>query len=402
MANKVIGRLAVALATTTVLAAPASALTINLNDIGGVTGSQAELGFAIAASYWEHAITSDTTVTFDVGFSALGDGILGGTETNIVQFVPISTYYDALGANAQSALDATSVANLAPLSANGSVSVTVPNYRNQGQHTGIATNGGRTAPDGTAITSTIGVASSTAKALGIDLTPSGLSSGSNADAEIQFSSTFAFDFDLTDGISSGEYDFIGVAIHEMGHALGFLSGADDFDYLAGNASNGVPVDSYWWGYAADLFRYTGDGQLNWRFNQPAYFSVDGGETAFLGDAYYSTGENHGDGWQASHWKAPGTCNNLVGIMNPYTCDGVGDIITAEDLGLFDAIGWNVGVDVLANPDYAYTTADVYHAYFDNPQPGVPEPATWAMMIAGFGLAGASLRRRKPTVSLRFG
>lgn len=29
---------------------------------------------------------------------------------------------------------------------------------------------------------------------------------------------------------------------------------------------------------------------------------------------------------------------------------------------------------------------------------VPEPATWAMMIAGFGLAGASLRRRKTAVS----
>ena len=26
--------------------------------------------------------------------------------------------------------------------------------------------------------------------------------------------------------------------------------------------------------------------------------------------------------------------------------------------------------------------------------GVPEPATWAMMIFGFGLAGASLRRRR--------
>jgi hypothetical protein len=27
--------------------------------------------------------------------------------------------------------------------------------------------------------------------------------------------------------------------------------------------------------------------------------------------------------------------------------------------------------------------------------GVPEPATWALMIAGFGLAGATLRRRRP-------
>jgi len=32
---------------------------------------------------------------------------------------------------------------------------------------------------------------------------------------------------------------------------------------------------------------------------------------------------------------------------------------------------------------------------------VPEPATWAMMIAGFGLVGASLRRRREQVSVTF-
>jgi hypothetical protein len=30
---------------------------------------------------------------------------------------------------------------------------------------------------------------------------------------------------------------------------------------------------------------------------------------------------------------------------------------------------------------------------------VPEPATWAMMIAGFGLAGAAARRRRPAAAL---
>ena len=34
-------------------------------------------------------------------------------------------------------------------------------------------------------------------------------------------------------------------------------------------------------------------------------------------------------------------------------------------------------------------------------PGVPEPATWAMMLAGFGLMGASLRRRNAETRVRF-
>ncbi len=32
--------------------------------------------------------------------------------------------------------------------------------------------------------------------------------------------------------------------------------------------------------------------------------------------------------------------------------------------------------------------------FDAPAPGVPEPQSWALMIAGFGLVGAAMRRRQ--------
>jgi hypothetical protein len=32
-------------------------------------------------------------------------------------------------------------------------------------------------------------------------------------------------------------------------------------------------------------------------------------------------------------------------------------------------------------------------------PAVPEPATWAMMLAGFGAVGAAVRRRRPTAAL---
>lgn len=34
----------------------------------------------------------------------------------------------------------------------------------------------------------------------------------------------------------------------------------------------------------------------------------------------------------------------------------------------------------------------------NPEPGVPEPAAWALMISGFGLVGAMARRKRQTLA----
>jgi hypothetical protein len=42
---------------------------------------------------------------------------------------------------------------------------------------------------------------------------------------------------------------------------------------------------------------------------------------------------------------------------------------------------------------AHNTGADYSVHWDNLSANVPEPATWAMMIMGFGLAGAILRRR---------
>lgn len=342
-----------ALATLLIAGAAAPALagpTINLIDIGGVTGSQAEQGFRVAAKYWESVLTNDVVLNFDVGFAPLGPGVLGGTNSTLVGYVPIGAYYNRLAATGTSALDAKAVSNLAPLSSTGSVQVVVPDYFAPATREGVAASGTRIAPDNTAISQTIALSSANLKAL----------QGGNTDVidgRIQFSSTFAFDFNPTDGISAGKYDFIGVAVHEMGHALGFLSAADDFNYSVGG---GFPTDDYWWGYAADMFRYSAPGVLDWTFNTNSYFSLDGGQTAYQ-NGYFSTGEDYGDGWQASHWKAPVAppyCSNLLGAMNPYICGGAVDKVTSLDLGLFDAIGWNVNVDVINNPAYTYTTAQM--------------------------------------------
>lgn len=36
-----------------------------------------------------------------------------------------------------------------------------------------------------------------------------------------------------------------------------------------------------------------------------------------------------------------------------------------------------------------------------PSPGVPEPAAWAMMLGGFGIVGAAMRRRKDTLAITY-
>lgn len=379
------------LAATTLASVPANALTINLIDTGGVTGTQAQLGFQIAARYWESVLTNNATVNFNVSFQDLGPGILGGTYSNLQTYVDISQYYSLLASRSSgNALDTTALANLRPLSSNGSITAVVPAYENPLTMDGIAETGKRLTPSGTALSQTMAISTANLKAL-----YNNANLGTAViDGDIAFSSTFNFDFDPTNGISAGAYDFIGVAVHEMGHALGFLSAAEDFDYSVGSAGN---PDDFWWAYAADMFRYSAPGVLDWSFGSDSYFSLDGGLTAYRG-AYFSTGSDYGDGWQASHWKAPGTCNvnDFEGVMNPYTCNGMRDEVTANDLALLDAIGWNTNRDTGLNSVYKFNTAQMFAAFS-----GVPEPTTWAMMIAGFGFIGGSLRSRRTRTTVSY-
>ena len=41
-----------------------------------------------------------------------------------------------------------------------------------------------------------------------------------------------------------------------------------------------------------------------------------------------------------------------------------------------------------------TTMDEVRFVFDPPPAAAPEPASWALMLGGFGLAGAAFRRRQ--------
>lgn len=52
------------------------------------------------------------------------------------------------------------------------------------------------------------------------------------------------------------------------------------------------------------------------------------------------------------------------------------------------------------PDGVFLTASSGATFGDVPNgpPGVPEPSAWTLMIAGFGLMGGSLRRRRPVIA----
>ncbi|MEW5686204.1 MAG: NF038122 family metalloprotease [Pseudomonadota bacterium] len=387
----------------TVAATPASALVINLNDIGGVTGTQAEKGFAMAALYWQSVITNDVTINFNVGFSDLGPNILGGTSSTLtlktidgVQ-ARIAAFGNGSAVDQQVAGGGLAATSLGALGV-GAVSVVTPGYTDTVNELGIDNTTAVLDNDGSYNNSVIALSSANARALGYTFAPG------TVDGQIQFSSTFAFDFDPTNGITAGQYDFIGVAIHEMGHALGFLSGADDYDYLGcpngpGCSTYGqdYPVNDDYWGYALDLFRYStdydGTARLDWRPNTPSYFSIDRGATELYGRGDLSTGDYHGDGWQASHWGANNTCSNFIGIMNPYLCGGREAFVTGTDTAMFDAIGWNF-VAGAQGQGYSKGTGAIYAQFAGQ----VPEPTTWALLIMGFGATGAVIRRRRTAIA----
>ena len=392
-------------------AAPAQAVTFNLFSLnqGTAQGTQARRGFEIAAGYWASVFTDNVTINLNIGFSTLGTGILGSTSSTTAP-VYNTAYYNALKADGTSVLDTTAVANLRPLSAgtgttNGTGAVTVIanalNGATTATSTGYVDAYGRIDNDGSANNRGLSMNTSIAKALGITNTYTGAAINYGAaDGSIQFSDAFAFDFDPSNGIDANAFDFIGVAIHEIGHALGFRSGVDLYDAYTspGSASTAPGGLENFINIATqlDFFRYTSTNNLDWSTQNTPYFSIDGGQTQLFGNSIFSTGVTNGDGRQASHWKDSVAGAPQLGILDPTSGRGQMQEVTALDLAAYDAIGWNVGLNVLANPGYRLTTAQIYA----NANGALPEPATWLSMILGFGLAGAAVRRR-PQVRVAF-
>ncbi len=338
-----------------------------LNNLGGVEeDTDAFRGFQAAAAIWSNVIKDDITIRLDVRFATLGPNILGstGSTTNTIDYAGLrgllaadqKGFFDQMAVNSLQAGPLSFVSN-EPLDA-GPIDARTRFLDNNGTFDNL----------------NININTAQVKALGLNPVYAGSNPGGR-DGSVSFSSDFTWDFDRSDGLDPTKFDFVGVAAHEIGHALGFRSGVDTADvnampFIAPPGRRGL--NNIAWGTVNDLFRYGefgGDRVLDWSIGGRSCLSLNGGEDCV---GLLSTGRRNGDGRQASHWKDDTLTGFTLGLMDP-TASGPNGTRPFQDITRYDLIAFDVmGYDIAA----------------------VPEPATWAMMIGGFGFVGAAMRRRR--------
>lgn len=335
------------------------ALTFNFTPTAG-TSQQAINGFTQAGNLWSSLLSDSVTVNINIGFSSLVGNTLGNATTT-KEMVSFSNFRNALKNDATSLNDSTVIANLPNSSSfNLLINLTGDNPNGSADMTRYLDN------DGSANNSNLRLSTANMKALGLSTTQA-------LDASISFNSNYSFDFNRDDGISAGAYDFVGIAAHEIGHALGFLSGVDVLDYnpsiLSNNLTYVTPLDLF--RFSPDSYQY-GKNVIDLTADtREKYFSLDGGTTVLIADAF-STGVNYSDGYQARHWKK----DTGIGIMGPTAETGELLTISNNDVLALDAIGWNV-------PN-GFNTVSVNVSA----SAAIPEPLTilGAMTAVGFGVA----------------
>ncbi|WP_374657338.1 PEPxxWA-CTERM sorting domain-containing protein [Phenylobacterium sp.] len=88
--------------------------------------------------------------------------------------------------------------------------------------------------------------------------------------------------------------------------------------------------------------------------------------------------------------------NYVQVLGGNLSRGTGNLLAAETFGLSGLARYvQIGLNGNHQQDpqtYGYAPVGLSEVRFSGS--AVPEPATWAMMIAGFGLAGVALRSRR--------
>ncbi|MBX2866166.1 MAG: NF038122 family metalloprotease, partial [Leptolyngbyaceae cyanobacterium MAG.088] len=291
------------------------------------------VGFELAAMIWSSYLTDDITVNLHIASSdSLGEGgeAVGGAIP-IFHEQNYGIYQEYAEADATSDTDDEAIESL------------------QGGNTVDLLVGDQVIDGNTDILLT----SAQAKALGMDEAIT-LDNGSTWDRDlvdpngldgyIIVSNAFDWNYDYTRSREApeGTLDFMSMALHEIGHQLGFVSSLDGTLDINSLHSGETQAEGF---TILDLFRHSiestevenPDGAVSdLTLGQNSYFSIDGGETN-LGD--FADGLDY----QASHWKR---LQVAMGIMDPTLAYQERLSLGHLDLQAMDVLGWDINYNTL--------------------------------------------------------
>lgn len=346
-------------------ATSAQALVININAVSGgglSTGTNAAAALAAfnrAADRWESYLTDNVTVQITADLRNLGSSTVIGQAGSTMLRGGFNMVRNAMVADASNEADDAILASLPTWS--------------QFQ---------AARPVGIGLLNAISLTQANAMALGF-------ARQTASDATIEFNSGFSFDYNNRDGVVG--MDFESVAMHELGHALGFVSVIDQIDSMKKNGQTGnVAVNPL------DLFRFgsTANPSTNAEFTSFRR-ELNPGALAYYDDLgvelRLSTGYSTGDGRQASHWRDDSLSGVLLGVMDPTLAYKSILPMTENDRRVFDRIGWEyTGGSSGGGGSTALTASNSQRLRLEADD--VPEPETLALLLAG--LLGVHLTRRR--------
>ncbi|MFK8185951.1 MAG: NF038122 family metalloprotease [Phormidesmis sp.] len=329
--------LAGAVALTAVINADLQAQAVKFNfSYGQGTSLEQIVGFETAAGIWSSYLTDDVTVNLHVGVSnTLSDKVVGGALPGMQAFQSYEGFYNSLHADKTSADDYTAAQNLqAHRHADGHLRYNAIFEQGNTWHN-----------------KNIALTNANAKALGL-LTNSNALDGSILLNDLSNTKhKWNYDFNRDDSEDKKSLDFLSVALHEIGHTLGFVSSVDAAEKSDSQASYSENIDRLMNTTTLDMFRYSDYSKrkdtVELAVGEKSYFSIDGGNTKI---ADFARGKKDfglgSDGFQGSHWKD--NKKNQLGIMGPTIRNGERRDITALDLQALDVIGWDLNANASIN------------------------------------------------------